>query len=197
MLLAVVGGIYALVVLSLLLFGFIDYYLDVDIVTNRRIVDIEQNGLFKRKISELSIDQVEDVSATVYGFFPTLLHFGDVDIQTAGSRPNFLFGYAPHPYSISKKILDLHDQAMAEEEDWRRPVRRKLSENEDVDKKMAEKYIDGSEEAENNTELEILSGIETDKRRSQVADEGVVLYQFDEANKEGRAINIKSNNENR
>lgn len=105
----VLSSAYSLFVLSLLLFGFVDYYLDVGIVTNERIVDIEQNGFFKRKIAELSLDQVEDVAAKVNGVLPTLFHFGDVEIQTAGTRPNFLFDNIAHPYRISKIILDLHD----------------------------------------------------------------------------------------
>lgn len=106
------GGIYALFILGLLLFGFIDYYLDVDIITNQRIVDIEQNGLFNRKISELGLDQVEDVSADVQGFFATTLHFGDVHIQTAGHKANFIFKTVAHPYLLTKIIADLHDAAI-------------------------------------------------------------------------------------
>jgi len=108
-LILIFGSAYALFILSLLLFGFVDYYLDVDIVTSQRIVDIEQNGFFKRKISELSLDQVEDVSATVNGALATFFHYGDVHIQTAGALPNFVFDEVAHPYRISKIILDLHD----------------------------------------------------------------------------------------
>lgn len=103
------SSIYLLLILALMMNGFIDYYLDVYIITDRRIVDITQNGLFKRKIGELNLRQIQDISAQVDGIFPTLLHFGNVNIQTAAEIPNFAFENIAHPYEISKKILDLHE----------------------------------------------------------------------------------------
>lgn len=101
---------YLLVMLGIQLFGFVDYYLDVDIVTDRRIVDIDQNGLFKRHISELHLRQIQDVNARVEGIAATLFHFGDIHIQTAGERANFVFRSIPHPYSVAKQIVNLHEQ---------------------------------------------------------------------------------------
>lgn len=101
-------SIYTLFGLGLMIYGFIDFYLDVYIVTDRRIVDIKQNGLFKRAISELNFRQIQDVNAKVNGVFPTLLHYGDVYIQTAGELANFNFQSIPHPYEMSKIIIDLH-----------------------------------------------------------------------------------------
>ena len=105
----VLGAIYALSINAVLLYGFIDYYLDVYIVTDERIVDVEQNGFFKRKIAELHLHQVQDVSARVEGPFPTFFHYGDIMIQTAGERENFVFKSIPNPYRVSKMIVDLHE----------------------------------------------------------------------------------------
>ena len=102
-------SVYLLLILALLLYGFIDYYLDIYIVTDRRIVDIEQNGFFNRQISELYLREVQDVKAKVDGFFPTTLHYGQVIIQTAGKTENFTFDSVPHPYAVSKMIMDLHE----------------------------------------------------------------------------------------
>lgn len=107
---AVASSSYCLVILALLLYGFVDYYLDVYIVTDRRIVDIKQDGFFKRAISELNLHQVQDVNAKVEGLLPTLFHYGDIYIQTAGERENFVFQSIPHPYRVSKKIIDLHER---------------------------------------------------------------------------------------
>jgi hypothetical protein len=102
-------SIYILFIFALLVNGFVDYYLDVYIITDRRIVDIAQDGLFKREISELNLRQIQDVSAHVDGVFPTLFHYGNINVQTAAERPNFSFVKIPHPYEVSKKILDLHE----------------------------------------------------------------------------------------
>lgn len=101
--------IYVMFILVVQLVGFISYYLDVYIVTDHRIVDIDQAGLFNRKISELHLHQVQDVNAQVKGIFATLLHFGDVNIQTAGERENFIFNAIPNPYTVAKQIINLHE----------------------------------------------------------------------------------------
>lgn len=102
-------GIFVLSVLAAQLYGFVDYYLDVYIVTDQRVVDISQEGYFKRQISELHLHQVQDVNASVEGIWQTLLHFGDVHIQTAGERENFVFKSIPHPYLVAKQIISLHE----------------------------------------------------------------------------------------
>ena len=102
-------GIFVLSVLAAQLYGFVDYYLDVYIVTDQRVVDISQEGYFKRQISELHLHQVQDVNASVEGIWQTLLHFGDVHIQTAGERENFIFKSIPHPYLVAKQIISLHE----------------------------------------------------------------------------------------
>jgi len=101
------GSIYYFYILTLFYRGWIDYYLDVGIITNERIVDIEQKGLFARSISEQKIYRVQDVTSEVKGFLPTFFHYGDIHIQTAGPTPHFTFDGAPHPYETTKKILDL------------------------------------------------------------------------------------------
>lgn len=92
------------------LFGFlvwIDYYFDVWIITNERIVNIEQKGLFVRHVSELAFSRVQDVTSEVEGLIPTVLNYGDVYVQTAGETERFLFRQVPDPYRIKDLIMKL------------------------------------------------------------------------------------------
>lgn len=114
--LIIVIGCYLLGILGLMLYGFIGFYLDIDIVTDRRVVNIDQKGFFKREISELNLHQIQDARAHVKGIFETMFHFGDVYIQTAGGRPNFTFHSIPNPYKVAKKIIDLNESAIESEE---------------------------------------------------------------------------------
>ena len=96
------------------LFGFltwIDYYFDVWIITNERIVNIEQKGLFVRHISELNFLNVQDVTATVEGLLPTVLNYGDVSVQTAGAENRFLFRQVSDPYQIKDLVMKLAQNA--------------------------------------------------------------------------------------
>lgn len=90
---------------------WIDYYLDVWIVTNERIVNVEQKGLFVRNVSELKISKIQDITTEVMGFIPTVLNFGDVHIQTAGEESRFLFRNVPDPYRIKGLVTSLQKQS--------------------------------------------------------------------------------------
>ena len=94
---------------------WIDYYLDVWIVTDQRIVNIEQFGLFRREISELDHGKIQDVTTEVHGLIPTLLKFGYVHIQTAGSRTRFEFKQVPNPVLVRTMVMKLQKQAVKEE----------------------------------------------------------------------------------
>lgn len=85
--------------------AFIDHDLDVWIITNYRIVDIEQRRLFSRTWSEHNLDVVQDVKVEVKGIFPTFLGYGNITVQTAGPKIFFVFKQVPNPYKISKKII--------------------------------------------------------------------------------------------
>jgi len=105
-------SLYYLFVWVFFFHAWIDYYLDVWIITDIRIVNIEQKGLFSRSISELKLFRVQDVTAEVHGLLPTLFHYGEVTIQTAGNIQFFTFKQVPHPYETQQKISDLvvHDR---------------------------------------------------------------------------------------
>ena len=103
-------SLYYLCIWLLFFYSFLDYYLDIWIVTNYRIINIEQIGLFNRVISEQKLYRVQDVTSEVKGIAPTFFDYGYVYIQTAGERARFVFEQIPHPSDIRKKILALAEQ---------------------------------------------------------------------------------------
>lgn len=97
-------SLYVLLPLAYLLLMWMDYYLDMWIITNERIIDIEQHGLFNREISEIPLHRVQDVTIQVRGIIETLLGFGTIRIQTAGER-EFDIRFVPHLYKAKDIIL--------------------------------------------------------------------------------------------
>lgn len=91
---------------------WIDYSFDVWIITNERIVNIEQKGLFVRHISELNFSRVQDVTATVEGLLPTVLNYGDVLVQTAGEEKRFTFRQVADPYHVKDIVMKLSKSAL-------------------------------------------------------------------------------------
>ncbi len=86
---------------------FTDYYLDINIVTNDRIIDINQKGLFGRSVSELDLTRVQDVNSEIKGIIPTMLGYGSVVVQTAANEENFHFEQVANPNLVRQRILEL------------------------------------------------------------------------------------------
>ena len=102
-----IGSIYYLSVMLFFYTSFVEFYLDLHIITNDRLVDINQITLFARKIAEVDLYQIQDVSSTVKGIFATFFNYGYVEIQTAGSVPKFFMENVPNPHELRRLILDL------------------------------------------------------------------------------------------
>ena len=94
-------------------FSFIDYYLDIWIITSERIINIEQQGFFARTISEQRLDRVQDVTSETQGFFPTIFKYGNVYAQTAGAKERFFFHEIPNPDQIRDIIIKLVERSKA------------------------------------------------------------------------------------
>lgn len=90
-----------------LLNSFVDYFLDIWIVTNERIINIEQRQLFSRISAEQKLSRIQDVTAEINGFWPTFLRYGDVHVQTAGTEERFNFQQVPEPNDVARKIASL------------------------------------------------------------------------------------------
>ena len=75
-------------------------------VTDKNIVQIMQASLVERKVSHLSLANVEDVTSEQKGIFAGAFNFGTLNIETAVGHPNFKFTMCPQPNRVAKIILD-------------------------------------------------------------------------------------------
>lgn len=100
-------GAYLLIVLIVTFTEITDYWLDVWIVTNERIINSEQLGLFNRIVSEVYLHQIQDITSEQRGFLGTFLTFGNVYIQTAAERERFMFKNIDNPDTIKIRISEL------------------------------------------------------------------------------------------
>lgn len=92
-----------------------DHYLDVWIITNERIIDIEQKGLFSRDVSECPLRNVQDIRVEAHGLIASFLNFGDITVQTAGEAREFVMRQVGDPHRVKEHISALaqnsHKQA--------------------------------------------------------------------------------------
>lgn len=82
-----VGGIliFALLIVTGTVIAYRTYFLwsrNHMLLTTLRVIDADQRGFFDRTVSEISYDQVEDVSFRIKGVLATLFHCGTLRIQS-------------------------------------------------------------------------------------------------------------------
>ncbi len=112
------SALWSLVMWCKLFAIWTDYYLDVWIVTNRRIIDIDQIAFFHRDISTiLELGKIEDVKTGQHGFFSTLLDYGDIQVQTAGTRDEFVMHGIAHPRSVEQVVRQAMRESIASGEE--------------------------------------------------------------------------------
>ncbi len=88
-----------------------DYYLDLWIITNKRIIDVEQKGFFHREVTSFDFTQIQDITVETRGFVETFLKFGTLHIQTAGHNREIIIRDAHYPEDARSLILKLSEQA--------------------------------------------------------------------------------------
>lgn len=95
-------GIFTFAFLS-----FINWYFNVYIVTNERIIDVDFVNLTYKQISHAPIFKIQDLRFEQVGVVAGIFNYGTVLIQTAGELPNFDFDDVPNPAEVVKIISDL------------------------------------------------------------------------------------------
>jgi len=82
-----------------------DYFLDTWIVTNRRVIDFDLQGLFSRDIVSVRLENIQDVKIKISGIIATWLKIGKMEIQTAGEAREFSITNAYKPEEAKAIIM--------------------------------------------------------------------------------------------
>lgn len=98
--------VWYLFVFTFAFYKFIFWYFNIYLITNERIVDFDFKGILHKETAYAKLNQVQDVSPKVLGFFGTFFHFGNVFIQTAAAKPEFEFHHVERPDDVARTILD-------------------------------------------------------------------------------------------
>ncbi|MEX0931736.1 MAG: PH domain-containing protein [Candidatus Paceibacterota bacterium] len=103
-------SLWVLLVCIQFAFAWTNYYFDMWIVTDRRIIHVEQVAMFSRVLSSFRLERIQDITVDIHGFFHTLLDFGDIHVQTAGAERKFVLYTTPNPNELRDFILDLQSK---------------------------------------------------------------------------------------
>jgi hypothetical protein len=87
------------------------YYLDILIVTNERIIDVDQVSLFARDIASAPLEKIEDVKVQTLGIIATFFKFGSISIQTAGTAREMIIHGIRFPEYARDTIMRAYEEA--------------------------------------------------------------------------------------
>jgi hypothetical protein len=101
------GGLGGGFILSGLIFmpTWISWHYSVFIVTDQRLIQITQKGMWKRSVVDIGLPQIQMVNYEVGGLQETLLGFGTIMMQTFVG--DLIIHDVHHPAKIQKKLLTI------------------------------------------------------------------------------------------
>ena len=99
-----------MVVLNFLLIEWLDHELDMYVVTNNRIIWVEQVAFLNRAVSECNLGQVQEVNSRTKWFFSNMLNYWTLSIQTAWNQTTMQMAFCPNSMQEARKILNIVDQ---------------------------------------------------------------------------------------
>jgi hypothetical protein len=85
------------------------------IITSDSLTQIAQSGLTTTESSQLSLDDLEDITVEQNGILQLFFGFGTLHAETAGERSKFVFPYCPNPDDYARKILGAREAFEAKE----------------------------------------------------------------------------------
>jgi uncharacterized membrane protein YdbT with pleckstrin-like domain len=97
-------SVYYMVIWYVFGFFITMYTMDIWIVTDSRIIDSTQNGFFNRTVSEISLGNIQDITTMVSGAIPTMMNYGDVEVQSAGVVEHFKFQQVSNPQNVKDTV---------------------------------------------------------------------------------------------
>jgi len=63
--------------------SWLNHELDLFVITNNRVICIEQKSFLNRAVGECTLDKIQEVSIETKGFFANVLDYGTVTLKTA------------------------------------------------------------------------------------------------------------------
>jgi len=99
--------IWYLLIVAFIYEKFILWFYHVFIITDERVIDVDFYNLLYKEVSEAKIDNIEDVTYRQGGMMKAWLNFGDISLQTAAEKQEFMIENVPQPFKVVKILNEL------------------------------------------------------------------------------------------
>lgn len=97
-------------ILSIILYiEWLNHELDMYVVTNNRVIGLEQIAFLNRAVTECNLWQIQEVNSKAKWLFANIFNYWTLSIQTAGSKTTLKMEFCPDVMQTSRKILNIVD----------------------------------------------------------------------------------------
>lgn len=103
-------GFYYLLIIGFALYQIVNWFYNISIVSNKKVIDIEYSRITAKDVSTATLDSAEDVTYVQNGFLKTLFNFGNVDILTQSANSKIVFELVPKPADVVATVIDLKQE---------------------------------------------------------------------------------------
>ncbi|HEX3082395.1 MAG TPA: PH domain-containing protein, partial [Candidatus Saccharimonadia bacterium] len=104
------SALLLVIAIAIILSALYVYKHNYILVTNKHLIKVQQTGLFARQTAELGLGNIEDVKGGRAGVLGTILDYGDIEIQTAGTSENFIFRTVHRPQLVADRLLQYKEE---------------------------------------------------------------------------------------
>lgn len=97
-------------ILSLVLYiEWLNHELDMYVVTNNRVIGLEQIAFLNRAVTECNLWQIQEVNSKAKWLFANIFNYWTLSIQTAWSKTTLKMEFCPDVMQTSRKVLNIVD----------------------------------------------------------------------------------------
>ena len=94
-------------------YSYLLWYFSFYIVTNQRLRQTRQKGLFKKTVVDLSLENIQSASFGVPGLFGSMFDYGTILIQTGAG--DLVLSMVSHPEKVYNEIENARHDAQLQE----------------------------------------------------------------------------------
>jgi hypothetical protein len=94
------------IIWSIIFLEIVKYYLTYWVITNKRIIEVKFVSFFNVQSSSFELDKIQDMTVKIKGILASFFHFGDLRIQTAAEKGEFVLDQVEDPELIKQMIFE-------------------------------------------------------------------------------------------
>ena len=84
------------------IYSWVLWHFSFYIVTNQRLRQTRQKGIFKKSVVDLELARIQNMSFSVHGLFATILNYGTILIQTEAG--DLVLSMVSHPETVYNEL---------------------------------------------------------------------------------------------